>query len=106
MGSGDAGDEYIYSPPTNDSFHSPRLVSIRVFRHKLVQTLEMEYALKVPAQLSWDRKSRLQKMVEIPVTSRVSLIHGGERIDIHTEADHLLQSSLHRRLAAVDPAYQ
>ena len=85
---GDAGDEYNYSPPKSDSIHYPRLVSLRVFRHKLVQTLEIVYALKVPAQLSDDRKSRSTKLVEIPVTSRVSLIPGGERIDIHTEVDN------------------
>jgi alpha-mannosidase len=85
---GEAGDEYNYSPPANDSFHTPRLVSLKVFPHKLVQTLEIAYALKVPAQLSQDRKSRSQKIVEIPITSRVSLIPGCERIDIHTEVDN------------------
>ena len=85
---GDAGDEYNYSPPTSDSFHTPRLVSLKVFRHSLVQTLEIEYTLKVPAQLLDDRKHRSQKMVSIPVTSRVSLIPGGERVDIHTEVEN------------------
>jgi len=98
---GDAGDEYNYSPPTSDSIHCPRLISVRVFRHKLVQTLEIEYTLKVPAQLSDDRKSRSTKMVEIPVTSRVSLIPGGERIDIHTEVDN---SAKDHRLRAHFPA--
>ena len=85
---GDAGDEYNYSPPVNDSFHSPHLVSLRVFPHKLVQKLEIEYVLKVPAQLYQDRKSRSKKLVEIPVTSRVSLFPGSERIDIHTEVEN------------------
>jgi mannosylglycerate hydrolase len=86
--SGEAGDEYNYSPPTSDSVHSPRLKSLKVFHHKLMQTLEIEYALKIPAQLSNDRKSRSTKMVVIPIFSRVSLIPGGERIDIHTEVEN------------------
>lgn len=85
---GDAGDEYNYSPPTRDSVHSPRLVLLKVFRHKLVQSLEIKYALKVPAQLSEDRKFRSMKMVNIPITSRVSLIPGGERVDIQTEVEN------------------
>jgi len=86
---GDAGDEYNYSPPTADSFLTPKLVSLKAFRHTLVQTLEIEYALKVPAQLAPDRKNRSQKLGTIPIHSRVSLIPGGERIDIHTEVENI-----------------
>jgi len=88
---GDAGDEYNYSPPTVDSFLTPKLVSLKVFRHRLVQTLEIEYALKVPAQLASDRKSRSRKMVTIPIRSRICVIPGGERVDIHTEVDNTAQ---------------
>jgi alpha-mannosidase len=88
MDGGDAGDEYNYSPPANNSLYTPQQVTVKVFRHKLVQTLEIDYALKVPAQLSQDRKSRSQKMINLPVTSRVSLFPGGERVDIHTEVDN------------------
>ncbi len=69
-------------------FLTPKLVSVKVFRHRLVQTLEIEYALKVPAQLAPDRKSRSQNMVTIPITSRISLVPGGERMDIHTEMEN------------------
>jgi mannosylglycerate hydrolase len=86
---GDAGDEYNYSPPDDDPFLTPKLVSLKVFRHRLVQTLEIEYALKVPAQLAPDRKSRSQELVTIPIHSRVSLIPGGGRIDIHTEVENI-----------------
>ncbi len=98
---GDAGDEYNYSPPTDDSFLTPKLVSLKVFRHRLVQTLEIEYALKVPAQLAPERKSRSQKLVTIPVRSRVILIPGGERVDIHTEVDNTAQD---HRLRVYFPA--
>jgi mannosylglycerate hydrolase len=85
----DAGDEYNYSPPDGDSFLTPKLVSLKVFRHRLVQTLEIEYALKVPAQVAPNRKNRSQKLVTIPIHSRVILIPGGERIDIHTEVENI-----------------
>jgi mannosylglycerate hydrolase len=93
---GDAGDEYNYSPPTGDSVHTPRLISLRVYRHKMVQSLEIKYTLKVPAQLSDDRKSRSKKMVDIPITSSVILFPSSERVDIHTEVvntakDHRLR---------------
>jgi mannosylglycerate hydrolase len=89
MDGGDAGDEYNYSPPDSDSFLTPMLVSLKVFRHGLVQTLEIEYALKVPVQLAPDRKNRSQKLVTVPIHSRVILIPGGERIDIHTEVENI-----------------
>jgi mannosylglycerate hydrolase len=88
---GDAGDEYNYSPPISDSLHSPRLISLRVYRHKFVQFLEIKYTLKVPTNLSDDRKKRSTKMVDIPIISRVSLIPGGERVDIHTEVDNTVR---------------
>jgi alpha-mannosidase len=85
---GDAGDEYNYSPPAGDSLLTPKLISIKVFRHKLEQTLEIEQTVQVPEQLSPERKRRSQKLVAIPIRSRVSLIPGGERVDIHTEIEN------------------
>jgi len=86
---GDAGDEYNYSPPIKDSFYASQVVSLKVSRHRLVPSLEIGYALKVPAQLSSDRNSRSKKKVTIPVFSRISLIPGVARIDVHTEINNL-----------------
>jgi len=86
---GDAGDEYNYSPPTKDSFYTSKVVSLKVFRHRLIPSLEVEYALKIPAQLSSDRNSRSTRTVNIPVISRISLIPGVARIDVQTEIDNL-----------------
>jgi mannosylglycerate hydrolase len=85
---GDAGDEYNYAPPIKDSFYTSQVVSLKVYRHRLVPSLEIEYALKVPAQLSSDRNCRSKKLVTIPVFSRISLIPGVARIDVHTEIDN------------------
>jgi len=86
---GDAGDEYNYSPPKADSFYTPKVVSLKVFRHRLIPSLEIEYELKVPAQLSADRHSRSNKLLKIPILSRISLCPGVPRIDVHTEVDNL-----------------
>jgi mannosylglycerate hydrolase len=88
---GDAGDTYNVSPPASDSLHTPRPVSLRVFRHGLVQAIEIKYMLKVPAELSRDRKSRSRNMVEIPINTRVSVFPGGDRVDIHTEVENTAQ---------------
>ena len=85
---GDGGDEYNYSPPQSDSLFTPKDATIKVFRHQLVPTLEIEYKLDVAAQLSPDRKTRSNKRVIIPITSRISLAPGVPRIDIHTEVDN------------------
>ena len=88
---GDAGDEYNYSPPPKDSFYTPDLVSLRVFRHKQIPTLEINYGLKLPAQLSPDRNSRSDKMITLPIQSRISLIPGVPRIDVHTHIENLAE---------------
>jgi alpha-mannosidase len=85
---GDAGDEYNYSPPQTDSFSAPKLVSVKVFRHRLIPALEIRAMLDVPAQLSPDRKTRSKALVNIPITSRISLAPGVPRIDIQTEVDN------------------
>jgi alpha-mannosidase len=86
---GDAGDEYNYSPPIKDSFYTSQVVSLKVYRHRLVPSLEIEYALKVPAQLASDRDSRSKRTVNIPVLSRISLVPGVARIDVQTEINNL-----------------
>ena len=85
---GDAGDEYNYSPPNEDSFFTPKAVSMKVFRNRLIPSLEIESALKSPTELSADRKNRSKEMVTIPILSRISLAPGIPRVDIHTEIDN------------------
>jgi len=85
---GDAGDEYNYAPPIKDTVYTPKVVSLRAFRHKLVPSLEIEYELKVPSQLASDRDRRSNITVTIPVLSRISLHPGVARIDVQTEIDN------------------
>jgi alpha-mannosidase len=86
---GDAGDEYNYSPPSKDSFSIPKVVSLSVFHQRLIPSLEIKFALQVPARLSSDRKSRSKKLVRMLVKSRISLAPGVPRVDVQTEVDNL-----------------
>jgi alpha-mannosidase len=85
----DAGDEYNYSPPEQDSLITAQLISLKVLRSKVVPSLEISYRLRLPARLSADRKSRAAELVEIPITSRVSLAQGAARLELHTELENL-----------------
>ena len=98
---GDAGDEYNYCPPTKDSFFTSKVISLKNFRDKLIPSLEIEYTLEIPAELSADRKNRSKKKVTIPIHSRISLIPGVARIDIHTTVDNRAKD---HRLRAHFPA--
>lgn len=85
---GDAGDEYNYSPIENEPFFAPERTRVKVFRHQLAPTLEIEYKLDIPAKLSPDRKTRSNQKTVLPITSRISLAPGIPRIDIQTEIDN------------------
>ncbi len=87
--SGDCGDEYNFSPPANDSKqNAPKLRGITIQRRLVQQTMAVSLALTVPASLSADRKSRSAEMVEIPITTTVTLTNGVPRVDIHTRVDN------------------
>jgi alpha-mannosidase len=86
---GDAGDEYNFSPPPKDSFYTPQVTTVKAFRHQLIPTLEIKYRLKIPSQLSTDRKRRSSMSVIMPIKSQITLIPGVPRIDIHTHIENL-----------------
>jgi alpha-mannosidase len=87
--SGDCGDEYNFSPPLSDLVaDSAILRGLTLARGPVQQTMTVSLALKVPAALSADRKSRSAEMVEIPITTTVTLTNGVPRVDIHTRVDN------------------
>jgi alpha-mannosidase len=91
---GDAGDEYNYCPPENDSFFTPKVTAIKVYRHKQIPTLEISYEMELPSQLSQDRSSRSKDKVRLPITSHISLAPGAARIEVRTWVDN--QAKDHR----------
>ena len=87
--SGDCGDEYNFSPPPNDSQQdAPKLRGVTIQRGPVQQTITVSLMLTVPAELSADRKSRSTEMVEIPITTTVTLTNGVPRVDIRTRVDN------------------
>jgi len=81
---GDAGDEYNYSPPIADSSQVAEPESVRVFHHPVVQSLQIDYRMEIPAGLTPDRKGRSQEKVPYHITSYIRLYPGVARLDIET----------------------
>ncbi len=89
--SGDAGDEYNFSPPLNQ-----RIFTSVDFRGKLrvtadlpwKGTLEASLVFPLPASLDSKRVARSKKMVKVPVRFRISLQQGLKRVDITAEVDN------------------
>ena len=94
---GDCGDEYNYSPPLNNTLvRTGHLRRLEVKGGAVQQSIEIELSLSVPRELAPDRKARSPEMVDLPITTRISLAAGVPRVDIHTEVtnqarDHRLR---------------
>ncbi|MCL5961831.1 MAG: glycosyl hydrolase-related protein [Chloroflexi bacterium] len=89
---GDAGDEYNLDPPLGDR---PLLGLTWPPRVTLVDNgpvrfrLRIRSALRLPRELTADRRSRSNECVDCPVTTTVSLYPMVNRIDFFTEVENL-----------------
>ena len=102
---GDRGDEYTYCPPKGDREIEAQLLSARSEKSPARQTLELRLALQAPASLSADRQGRSETTVPLPITTRLSLYPGVERVEVHTEVDNTAQDHrLRVRFPAPFPA--
>jgi mannosylglycerate hydrolase len=81
---GDCGDSYNYCPPARDSVVRARRKAVRVRKGEVEQTLEMDLEMVAPAALGVDRKSRGKETVRIPIVTRVTLVAGVPRAEVHT----------------------
>lgn len=90
----DCGDLYNYCFPEKDEIYTAKIHSVDSELGKTRQVLRVSYQLKIPTSLSTDRKTRVDELVMIPITSRITLIPGLARIDIQTEIDN--QAKDHR----------
>jgi mannosylglycerate hydrolase len=85
--SGDAGDEYTFSPPPMD--HSiegsdGRPVITLEERGPVRQVARVDFAMRLPVGLTDDRQARSEETVLCPVTTRISVYPGVPRIDVRT----------------------
>ncbi len=87
--SGDCGDEYNFCPPLVDSRQDmPNLQKVTIARRAVQQTMTVSLMLSVPAELSADRKSRSKEVVDIPITTIITLTNGVSRVDVHTRVEN------------------
>ncbi|HHV99925.1 MAG TPA: hypothetical protein GXX36_10225 [Clostridiaceae bacterium] len=96
---GDAGDEYTYSWPAQDSTYGldPDSVSIEKISTPIYQRLIVKGNMLLPEKLTEDRQKRSSKLVASPVVIMVTLLKDIDRIDFTTEiennsCDHRLQA--------------
>jgi len=88
---GDAGDEYNYSPPLQQELITSQggKAKVRVAeRLPWKGTLRVDLVLQLPKELSEDRQTRSPERVDCPVTLLVSLQRGLKRIDITIEVEN------------------
>jgi len=86
---GDAGDEYNFSPPKeNIAMDLPRSVSTACEVGPARTTLRIKMVYALPESLSGDRNSRSKTLVEMPITSSISLYPGVRRIDLSTTVEN------------------
>ncbi len=89
--SGDAGDEYNYSPPARQGVITSRggAAEVRaVERLPWKGTLRVDFLLRLPKGLSEDRRARSRERAGCPVALFVSLQRGVKRIDIAVEVEN------------------
>ena len=88
---GDRGDEYNFNPVEEDVVvagpvdrPTVRLVAGGPVR----QTLEVTQTYRVPASLGETRSQRSIEMVDLPMTTRISLIDGVPRVEVETTVEN------------------
>ncbi|MGC9530626.1 MAG: alpha-mannosidase [Candidatus Bipolaricaulaceae bacterium] len=88
---GDAGDEYNFSPPARQQIVSSTAGSAHVSVDQDLPwrgTLRVELKLTVPAELTPDRGARSRRRVRCPAVLWVSLAPGTTQIDLALEVDN------------------
>ncbi len=92
MDGGDCGDEYNYSPPLHDRIVSKAAVrSVNVDRNPVIESITISLEMRLPESLTPDRQGRSTKTVVMPIQTRISLVAGVPRIEVHTEVDNQIQ---------------
>lgn len=89
--SGDAGDEYTYSPPAADKFITLNINSLKIERVESSpagQSIMITGELELPEAVTEDRRDRSGRTVNCHVKSIISIFKGVRRVDITTEFDN------------------
>lgn len=101
--SGDAGDEYNYSPPEGQKVFTSKgtMADIRLMEDRPDRAIiRIELLLKLSRSLTGDRRGRSKGRVDEKITSFITLQKGARRIDIKTIVENKAKD---HRLRAVFP---
>lgn len=106
--SGDAGDEYNYSPPEEQRVFTSKGLRGELGRAEDLPwkgSLRVKLELPLPQGLCPDRMSRSEQLVEVPVTFTISLKRGVRRVEVRAEVenrarDHRLRVAFPTGIAA------
>lgn len=86
---GDAGDEYNYSPPTQDRVVESRLINWWTERPRPTEAvLVLEHLMNLPESLSDDREARSQTTVLTKIKTRLTLRPGMRVVEAETTFDN------------------
>lgn len=89
ISSGDAGDEYNYSPPMNDILSKSVITSSSIhFESNSECTLKVDYTITLPSSLTEDRKSMNNETVVNNITSYITLKANDPVAYFKTEIDN------------------
>ena len=101
--SGDAGDEYDYSPPEVDEVIKSTSFKANleiIEKGPIAITAKITIPMEVPSSLSPDRKRRSKEITSMPVECYISLYSRVPRVDIRVEIYNLVKD---HRLRVVFP---
>ena len=82
---GDAGDEYTFSPPKEQSRFLSSEADWRIEAGEDADTMMLRGMIRLPKSLSLDRNSRSEDLVRCTVKVAVRLASGSRRVEIKTE---------------------
>ncbi len=87
---GDRGDEYNYCPPEEDPlFDRPATPPvIRREANGLGESLVIEMVYRVSEELAEERTRRSARWIDLPITTRVTLTAGVQRVDFETTVEN------------------
>ena len=85
---GDAGDEYNYCLPLQDSFVTPKIKKVTIQQGEVLSTLVIDLEIRAPIELAEDRKARSKRKKLIQIRTSACLYPGIPRVDFHTEIDN------------------
>jgi alpha-mannosidase len=88
---GDAGDEYNYSHPAEDLIVSSKSAKAEISLIEsgpLRAALAIRFDLKLPACLKGSRQSRTSEMIDLPISTKVSLYHNQPWIECETRVEN------------------